>query len=116
MQGAMVQVRQGRLRAIAVTTPKRLKSLPDLPAIAEELPGFDVSGWWGVLAPPKLPKPLQVRLHDEIVKALLAPEMRTTIEADGGELVGNSSEEFRTLLLADLQKWPKVIKSSPAVR
>ena len=112
MQGAMVQVRQGRLRAIAVTTSKRMKALPDLPAIAEELPGFDVSGWWGVLAPPRLPKPLQTRLHEEIVKALLTPEMRETIEADGAEAVGNSPEEFRKVLLADLQKWPQVITKS----
>jgi tripartite-type tricarboxylate transporter receptor subunit TctC len=116
IQGALVQVRQGRLRAIAVTTAKRMKSLPDIPAIAEELPGFDVSGWWGVLAPPRLPKQLQARLHDEVVKALLAPEMREMIEADGAEAVGNSPEEFRQVLLADLQKWPKVIKSNPGVR
>jgi tripartite-type tricarboxylate transporter receptor subunit TctC len=113
IQGAMVQVRTGRLRAIAVTTAKRMKSLPDLPAISEELPGFDVSGWWGVLAPPKLPKPLQARLHDEFVKALLSPEMRATIEADGAEPVGNSPEEFRKVLLSDLQKWPKLVKPNP---
>ena len=112
IQGAMVQVRQGRLRAIAVTTPKRMKGLPDIPAMAEELPGFDVSGWWGVLAPARLPKALQARLHDEFVKALLAPEMREMIEADGAEPVGSSPEEFRKMLLDDLQKWPKVIKSN----
>jgi tripartite-type tricarboxylate transporter receptor subunit TctC len=116
IQGALAQVRTGRLRAIAVTTPKRMKALPDLPAMAEELPGFDVSGWWGVLAPAKLPKQLQVRLHDEFVKALLTPEMRATIEADGAEPVGNSPEEFRKVLLADLQKWPKVIKSNPGAK
>ena len=112
IEGAMVQVRQGRLRAIAVTTPKRMKALPDLPAVAEELPGFDVSGWWGVLAPAKLPKPLQMRLHDEFVKALLAPRTRELIEADGAEPVGSTPEEFRKVLLADLKKWPKVIKES----
>lgn len=116
IQGAMVQVRGGRLRALAVTTPKRMKALPDLPAMAEELPGFDVSGWWGVLAPANLPKQLQVRLHDEFVKALLTTEMRTTIEADGAEPVGNSPEEFRKVLLADLQKWPKLIKSTEGTR
>jgi tripartite-type tricarboxylate transporter receptor subunit TctC len=110
IQGAMVLVRQGRLRAIAVTTASRLKALPDLPAIAEELPGFEVSGWWGVLAPPKLPKSLQARLHEEFVRALLAPHTREIIEADGGEPVGNSPEEFRKVMLADLQKWAKIVK------
>ena len=68
LQGSQVQVRAGRLRAIAVTTPKRLPSNPELPAMAEALPGFEVVGWYGVIGPANMPPPLVARLHGELVK------------------------------------------------
>jgi tripartite-type tricarboxylate transporter receptor subunit TctC len=91
---AMGFVRNGQLRAIAVTSPRRIKALPTIPAIAEALPGFDVAGWWGVLAPANVPRPIVNRVHAEIVKALATPKLVSAIEADGTEIVGSSPEEF----------------------
>jgi tripartite-type tricarboxylate transporter receptor subunit TctC len=114
LQGAQVQVRAGRLRAIAVTTPKRLAASPDVPAMAEALPGFEVVGWYGVIGPANMPQPLVNRLHEELVKALNQPDVRGRIEADGSEPVGSSPEEFRRFMRADMDKWAKLVKESGA--
>ena len=114
IQGAQVQVRAGKLRALAVTTPQRLAALPELPAMAEALPGFEVVGWYGVIAPAGLPGPIVTRLHDELVKILNLPDVRERIVADGSEPVGNTPEEFRRFMRADLDKWAKLVKESGA--
>ena len=114
LQGSQVQVRAGRLRGLAVTTPKRLAAMPDMPAVAEALPGFEVVGWYGVIGPANLPQPIVKRLHDELIKALNQPDIRGRIEADGSEPVGSSPEEFRRFMQADLDKWAKVVKESGA--
>ena len=115
LQGAPPNLaRAGKLRALAVTTARRLAVWPDLPAMAEELPGFEVTGWYGLLAPAKLPKPIARRLHEEVRKALALPEIRDRILADGAEPVGNTPEEFRQYLLADVAKWTRVVKASGA--
>jgi tripartite-type tricarboxylate transporter receptor subunit TctC len=114
LQGAMAQVRAGRLRAIAITTPKRLASQPDLPAISEALPGFAVVGWYGVLGPANMPAPLVNRLHDDFVRVLNMPDVKERIANDGAEPVGSSPEEFREFLRADMLKWQKVVKESGA--
>ena len=114
MAGAMTLVRGGKLRAIAVTAPKRLAALPDYPAVSEALPGFEIVGWYGVIGPAKLPKPIVTRLHDEIVKILRQPDIVQRIGEDGATTVGNTPEEFRKFMLADLAKWAKVVKESGA--
>jgi tripartite-type tricarboxylate transporter receptor subunit TctC len=114
LQGSQVQVRAGRLRAIAVTTPKRLPSNPELPAMAEALPGFEVVGWYGVIGPANMPPPLVARLHGELIKVLNMPDVRARIEGDGSEPVGSSPEEFRRFMHADLDKWAKLVKESGA--
>ena len=114
LQGSQVQVRAGRLRAIAVTTPRRIPSNPDLPAMAEALPGFEVVGWYGVIGPPNMPQPLVAKLHGELVKILHQPDVKSRIEADGSEPVGSSPEEFRRFMHADLNKWAKLVKESGA--
>jgi len=114
MQGAMVLVRSGKLKAIAVTTPKRLAALPDVPAMAEALPGFEVVGWYGVMGPAKMPKALVTKLNTDIVNIVRQPDVKERILADGSEPVGNSPEAFRKYLLADLEKWTKVVKESGA--
>jgi tripartite-type tricarboxylate transporter receptor subunit TctC len=112
--GAQVQVRAGKLRGLAVTTPRRIASLPDLPAMAEVLPGFEVVGWYGVMGPAGLPAPIVTRLHDEFVKVLKRPDVHDRIVADGSEPAGTSPEEFRQFMLADLAKWAKLVKESGA--
>lgn len=105
----------GRLRALGVTSSKRAPGLPDIPTIAEQgLPDFEVVGWYGVISSPKLPKPLLTRLHTEIVKILNEPEMQKIIYNQGAVGVGNSPEEFRKFLYADMEKWKKVVKASGA--
>ncbi len=114
LQAAQPHVRAGKLRGLAVTTPKRLGALPDVPAVAEALPGFAVVGWYGVIGPAMLPQPIVTRLHDELVRILSQPDVHERIVADGSEPVGSTPEEFREFMLADLAKWAKVVKESGA--
>jgi len=114
IQGAQALVRSGKLRALAITAPRRLAALPDLPAVAEMLPGFEVVGWYGVIGPANLPGPIVTRLHEELVKVLNQPEVRERIVADGSEPIGSTPGEFRQFMLADLAKWAKVVKQSGA--
>ncbi|MFN7087969.1 MAG: Bug family tripartite tricarboxylate transporter substrate binding protein [Burkholderiales bacterium] len=113
--GTVPHVRAGRLRAIAVTSEKRAPGLEDIPTVVESgLPGFVVIGWYGVMAPPNLPKPLVTRLHQEIVKVLKEPETSRRILSSGGTPIGSSPEEFRRFLIADMAKWADVVKRSGA--
>jgi tripartite-type tricarboxylate transporter receptor subunit TctC len=114
LQGAQTQIRAGKLRGIAITTPKRVPSLPEVPAVAEALPGFEVVGWYGVIGPAGMPAPLVAKLHGEFVRILNLPDIRERIVADGSEPVGSSPEAFRQFMLADLAKWSKVVKDSGA--
>ena len=114
LQAAQTQVRAGRIRALAVTSPRRVGVLPDLPAMAEALPGFELVGWYGVIGPAKMPEAIVARLHAELVKILNHPEVRDRIVADGSEPVGNSPEAFRQFMLADTIKWAKLVKESGA--
>jgi tripartite-type tricarboxylate transporter receptor subunit TctC len=114
MQAAQVQVRAGKLRAIAVTTPKRIAALPDLPAVAEALPGFEVVGWYGIAGPAGMPKPVVTKLHVELVRILNRPDVRDRIVLDGSEPAGTTPEDFRQFMLADLAKWAKLVKESGA--
>lgn len=114
MQPAITAVRGGKLRGIAVTTPKRIAALSEFPTMAEVIPGFEVVGWYGIAGPAKLPKPILTRLNTEIIKILNQPDVRERILADGSEPVGNSPEVFREYMLADMTKWAKVVKESGA--
>src|SRR6266849_5541041 len=114
IQAAQTLVRSGKLRGLAVTAPKRLAVLPDLPAVAEALPGFEVVGWYGIVGPAGLPKPIVTRLHDELVRILNRPDIREGIVLDGSEPAGTMPEEFRLFMLADLAKWAKLVKESGA--
>ena len=112
--GSLPLARSGKLRAIAVTTPKRIAGYDDIPAMAEALPGFAVVGWYGVMAPPQLPKPLLARLHTEIIRILREPQTDKRIRAGGGTPIGSAPDEFRRFLLADMAKWADVVKKSGA--
>jgi tripartite-type tricarboxylate transporter receptor subunit TctC len=114
LQSGLVQVRAGRIRALAVTSPKRVATLPELPAMTEALPGFEIVGWYGVIGPAGMPQPLVARLNSELIKAMNLPDVRERIVGDGSEPVGSSPEAFRQFMLADLNKWAKVVKESGA--
>ena len=114
MQSVAGLMRGGKIRGIAVTSVRRVASLPEIPAMNEVVPGFEVTGWFGILAPAGLPKPIVAKLHGEIVKALQVPDVRERILNDGAEPVGSSPEEFRQFLIADMAKWIKLVKESGA--
>ena len=114
LAGALVQTRSGKLRGVAVTAPKRLKALPDIPAMAEALPGFEIVGWYGLAAPANLPKPLIAKIHAETVAYVKSPEFIKRASADGAEPVGSDPETFRQFMLADMKKWAEVVKRSGA--
>ena len=115
LSAATKLVSAGRLKGLAVTSLKRLEAMPEIPTVAESgLPGFEVVGWYGIFAPAKLPKPLLTRIHSELIKALKEPDIQKAIFNQGAQPVGNSPEEFRKYLLADMDKWKKVVKASGA--
>jgi len=114
LTGALAQVRSGKLRGIAVTTLKRLEAAPDIPAMAEEVPGFEVVGWYGIAGPAKLPKPLVTKIHGEIMHFLKTPEFAKVALNNGSTIVGSDPESFRQFMLADMKKWAEVVRRSGA--
>lgn len=110
LTGAFGQVRAGKLRAIAVSTSKRLPTAPDIPAMSEVLPGFEVLGWYGVAGPAKMPKPLVAKIHAGVVSLVKSPEFIKTMRNNGSEAVSSTPEEFRQFMLNDMKKWADVVK------
>jgi tripartite-type tricarboxylate transporter receptor subunit TctC len=105
--------RDGKLRALAVTSLRRSSAAPELPTIAESgYPGFEVTNWYGLLAPAKTPTIIIGKLHREIVKALALPDLRAKFADLGLETVGNSPDEFAALIKSEIPKWAKVIKDA----
>lgn len=109
LTGAFGQVRAGKLRAIAVTAPKRLVTAPEIPSLSEVLPGFEVVGWYGVMAPAKLPKPLLEKIHAGVTSLVKSPEFIKTMRNNGSEAKGSTPEEFRQFMLNDMKKWADVV-------
>jgi tripartite-type tricarboxylate transporter receptor subunit TctC len=105
-------VRAGKLRALAVSGKKRAEVLPDIPAVAEDVPGFEASSWYGVFAPAATPADLISKLNQEMARALTPAEVRQRLAAEGTEVVAGSPEEFMQLFRAEVAKWARVIKQS----
>ena len=106
-------VKKGTLRALAVTTEKRLSYLPDLPTIAESgFPGYEINSWQGVFAPGGTPKNVVTKINGEIVRMLKAPEVRARMALEGADPVGSTPEEFSARVVSELAKWSKVVKDT----
>jgi len=106
-------IRSGKLVALGVASAKRSSSLPDVPAIHEAgLKGYEVAGWYGVIAPPRMPKPLLAKLNGEINRILEAPEMRQMLTAQGADPLGSTPEEFAAMIATDIAKWKKVVAAA----
>ena len=105
-------VKSGRLRAIAHTMPKRSQLLGDLPAIAETVPGYDYSGWQGLLAPRATPKPILDKLREALIKTMNMPELRSAMHSQGAEIVTNTPDEFRKFVQDEIRKLGPVVKSA----
>jgi len=105
--------RQGRLRALAVTSAKRSALLPDIPTVSESgVAGFDMSTWWGLVAPSAVSKDIVSKLHAETVKALKLPEVRERLGSVGAEPGGNTPDEFGAFIRSETAKYARIVKDA----
>ena len=102
-------VKTARLRALAVSGLQRAPSLPEVPTVAETLPGFEVLTWYGLFAPAGTPREIIARLQGETVKALSSPEVKQRLDAQGFQAEGNTPEQFIEVIRRDLSRWKKVV-------
>jgi tripartite-type tricarboxylate transporter receptor subunit TctC len=107
-------IKAGKLRALATSTPKRISALPDLPPVADAIPGYQTITWQGFLVPAGTPKEIIDRLHTEFVKALKDPEFSARMRGMGLELYGTTPAEFSQFIRDENVKWTKVIKATGA--
>ena len=107
----MGHVKAGRLHALGVTSLTRWSSAPEVPTVSESgVPGYEFTGWWGVLAPTGTPRAVISRLHVEIVGAVQSPQVKEKFAAQGVDTVGNTPEQFVKLIATELATWRKVAK------
>jgi len=108
---ALQYVKSGRLRPLAVTTPKRIAAAPDVPTVAESgYPGWEVTNWHGLVGPKGLPKDIVQRLNKEINVAVHSEELKKVLSSDGLEPAGGTPEELAALLKAEVARWAQVVK------
>jgi tripartite-type tricarboxylate transporter receptor subunit TctC len=113
LPAALQQIKAGKLIAFAVTSPQRLPMLPDVPTVAEAgLPGYDSTGWFGVVAPAGTPAPVIARLNAEITAALNDEGIKASMRALGVEPAPSTAEAFDAYIKSETQKWAKVIKTA----
>jgi tripartite-type tricarboxylate transporter receptor subunit TctC len=106
-------IKAGRLRPLAVTTAKRSAAAPELPTMREAgVPGYEVAGWYGILAPAKTPQPIIAKLNHEIVRILHTDELKDRLSADGSEPVGSTPEQFGAHIKSEVAKWSKVVNEA----
>jgi tripartite-type tricarboxylate transporter receptor subunit TctC len=109
----MPHVKSGRLRALAVSSGKRFSAVPELPTVAESgVPGFDVSSWYGLLAPAKTPPAIVSKMNADAVNVLREPQIRQRLEGLGLEVAGSTPGEFSAFIKAEMAKWGPVIKAA----
>ena len=111
---AQAQVRAGKLRALGVTSARRLPAFPDVPAISEVLPGYESSAWFGLFGPGNMAPELAKRLSDAARQAIATPEVKKRLETEGAVPVGNSPEEFARFVKAEIPRWAKVVRFAGA--
>ena len=110
---AMPHVKSGKIRALGVTTSKRVQVVPDVPTIAESgLPGFEASQWFGILAPARTPRPVIERLYQAISRSSGNAEVKEKLAMQGVEVVNKTAEEFAAVIKRETVQWAKVIKAA----
>ncbi|HST00246.1 MAG TPA: tripartite tricarboxylate transporter substrate binding protein, partial [Usitatibacter sp.] len=115
LASSLVQIKAGKVRALAVTTAKRTELAPELPTIAESgLPDFDINTWFGLFVPAGTPPAIVERLHGEFAGALQAPDVRAKMLALGAEPVGSTPAEFAQYIRSEAVKYAKLVKASGA--
>jgi len=105
-------VKAGSLRGIAVTTTQRSKMFPDIPTVADSLPGYEAATWGGILAPAGTPKEIVAKLNADIVKALNDPEVKKRLLENGAEAMPGTPDQFAKTLRSEITKWGKVVKAA----
>jgi len=111
----LAHIKAGKLRALAVTGPKRSPALSEVPTIAEQgFPGVEATAWYGVLAPAGTPKPVITRLHGDLVKILEQPDVVQRLDGLGFEIAATTPEQFGAYIRSEIKKWAKVVKASGA--
>jgi len=115
LANAMPQVKAGKLKALAVTTAERSKLAPDLPTMAEAgLPGFDISTWFGLLAPAGTPQEVIAKWNAEVTKILNSPDMRERLTAQGAEPAPMTPDQFAAFIRSEIPKYARIVKASGA--
>jgi tripartite-type tricarboxylate transporter receptor subunit TctC len=111
---ALSQVRAGRLRALAVTTLKRMSYAPEIPTVAEalNLPDYEVDSWYAMFAPAKTPPAIVVRMQKEAARVVYLPEVRQKLLEQGAEAVGGTAEELDKVVKSELKRWAEVVRYS----
>jgi len=114
MPGIIGFIRGGELRALAVTTARRATQLPDVPTVAESIPGFEASAWFGVAVPKGTPEVIVARINREVNETLKEPKVLQRLADLGGTSIASTPQEFWTLHTMETEKWAKVVKASGA--
>jgi tripartite-type tricarboxylate transporter receptor subunit TctC len=112
LPSSLANIKAGKLRAVAVTSAKRSPALPDVPAIGEIVPGYELAVWYGVVAPANTPKDIIGRLHAEIVRVLNLPDVKERVAGLGFETVGGTPDQFQAFIEAEVAKWGKVVREA----
>ena len=112
ISASVVQIKEGKLRGIGVTTTRRAPMLPDIPPIGDSVPGYEVVGWYGIVGPAGMPREITAKISAEISRTLSVPEVRERFLREGAEPIGNTPDEFTAFLTRDQGKWAQVIKAA----
>jgi tripartite-type tricarboxylate transporter receptor subunit TctC len=112
MVQSLPYIKSGKLRALAVLGKTRSPLLPDVPTVGESVPGYDLTNWFGLVAPAATPRETIAKLHDDWAKALLNPDVRAKLTSMGADVVGNTPEQFGVFWRAESAKWAKLVKEA----
>jgi len=112
LAGVVPLMREGQLRVLAITSAERTPAAPDIPTVAETLPGFDVSGWYAFFAPARTPPAIVRRMHADTAAVLAEPGIRARLEQLGLIVVGSTPEQLRAYLKTEMAKWGQVISEA----
>lgn len=114
LPSSLAFIKAGKLRALAVTSTNRAPALPDVPTVADSLPGFEASSWFGILAPAGTPPDIVAKINGEVMKWLATPDAKEKMAAQGANIAGGTPEDFAKHIQVESAKWAKVVKESGA--
>jgi tripartite-type tricarboxylate transporter receptor subunit TctC len=112
---AVPHIKAGRLIPIGITTPQRNPAVPDVPSIAETVPGYSVTHWYGIWGPKGIPKDIVARMNTEFAKVIQSDTIKKWLAAEGMIAAGGPPEQFRDRIKSDVEKWKRVVKEAKIV-